>query len=386
MLRVLLKPRNGKTPDESSNSDENPVMFPEDFTTKELNDYINSLLKGNKEDKNYSFYYQNNKIFQQPLKFLLAEYEASNEELMLIEYKPTDRVDLVTANTFPDWIRCILAVNKNDVVHAPTFYSGGFDGVLRRGKEENLCEFKSAIIDLKVLTSNSRGYYVLACTRDDLLLFFPNGTHKLKSLGLHNLSCANTSHCDSDGVIYFYTGHEDGTLQGWRFTKTKGFLATKGLKFDSRIIGILFPSKNDSFVFTETTIYHNGELVINSKRSFDSFDVKQSSDGKYLVAIGHPNGVIDLYKNSHPYRKFKIDSEIKWVSGVKFFSKFGDQDPRMAVIGHDGILRIYDCLDGSLLHKIPVCPLKKLLALDVLENFVYVGGEECIVKVYQINS
>jgi hypothetical protein len=385
MLRVLLKPRSGKSPDESSNSDENPVLFPEDFTTKELKDYINSLLKGGTDSKNYSFYYQNNKIFQQPLKLLLAEFGASNEELMLIEYAPTVRVDLVSADTFPDWIRCIVAVNKGATEHSPPFYSGGFDGVLRHDKEVNIYEFKGAIVDLKVLPSNSKEYYVLACTCDDLLLFFPNGTHKLKSLCLHNISCANASHCDSDGVIYFYTGHEDGTLKSWRFSKTKGFLVTKELKFDSRIKGIRFPSKNDSFVFTETTIYHNGDLIINSKRSFDSFDIKQSADGKFLIATGHPNGVINLYKNSHPYKKFKIDSEVKWISGVKFFSKIGDQDPRMAVIGHDGILRIYDYLDGSLLHKIPVSPLKKLLALDVLENFVYLGGEECIVKVYQIN-
>ena len=382
MLRVLLKPRNGKPLDESPNSDENLVMFPEDFTTKELNDYINSLLKGNTDNINYSFYYQNNKIFKHSLKLLLAEYEASSEELMLIEYKPTDRVDLVSADTFPDWIRFIFAVNKGAPEHSLSFYSGGYDGVLRLDKEKNLYEFKSVIVDLKVLPSISKGYYVLACTRDDLLLFFPNGSHKLKSLG--NISCANAGHCDDDGVIYFYTGHEDGTLRSWRFSKSKGFLITKELRFYSRIKGIRFPSNKDYFVFTETAIYHNGELMVNSKRIFDSFDVKQSSDGKYLIATGHPNGVIKLYKNSHTFRKIKIDSEVKWISGVKFFSKFGDQDPRMAVIGHDGILRIYDYLDGSLLHKIPVCFLKKLLALDVLENFVYVGGEECIVKVYQI--
>ena len=236
------------------------------------------------------------------------------------------------------------------------------------------------------MRSFTKGYYVLACTRSEILLIYPDGTHKLQPAISSDLSCVNIKHVDDDGVIYFYAGYHKGGLQSWRLSKSKGFTILNSMNFGATIKGILFPSINDTFVFTENALYYNGQITIRYVWTIECFDVKQAADGEYIVATGHPNGTIKLFKNSQPLRHFTIDSDVKWISGVKFFTKLGDLDPRMAVIGHDGILRIFDYLDGSLLHKIAVSPTKKLIALDVLEDKVYVGGEERIVKIYQINS
>ena len=132
MIRVSLKPKSSKPLDESSHNDEGLVMLPEYFTPKDLNDYVNKFLMRDKAGKNYSFYYQNNKIAQQNLKRILAEYNVSNEELMIIEYKPTDRVELLSADTFPEWIRCIIAEGEATNSPVPSYFSGDFDGVIRR--------------------------------------------------------------------------------------------------------------------------------------------------------------------------------------------------------------------------------------------------------------
>jgi WD40 repeat protein len=378
MIRVLLRPKGKLASSEDDLVDENVVIFPENFTTKELNDYLNNFLFGNNSSKkHYSFFYQNFKIARQSLEVLLLEFKVSKEDLMIIEYKPAESVDLISADTFPDWIRCIK-VEKREF--NTRYYSGGFDGALRLGQDSILHEFKRPIIDLQVKGLFAGKYYVVACTCNDILLLYPDGTRKLKVIEQSNLTCIEVKQIGADGVIYLYTGHEDGTLLTWRISKSKGFQIQKTLKFSSPISGIQVFSCNDYFFITDNSVYRNDQLLIKCSKVITAFDIKKSTENEYLIAIGHPDGAIKLFQNSLFLRQLKIDSEVKWISGVRFFST----DFRLAIVGHDGIIRIFNHHNGSLLHKIDVCPPKKLLALDVCGDFVWVGGEECIVKTFQI--
>lgn len=350
MYKVKFEEKEKEDKDAQPQVSEVVVMLPGDFGISDFTEYLNSI---NNTCKQFRFFSpnHNNNIWTGGDR--LAAF-GTEEGVVLVQYEEERQGEVKrVTSTFPDWIKRVKVCDGGVL-------SGGYDGAVRQG-DKVLYEFGSTVQALET----TAGGLVLAASESEIVCLYPDGTKKLKST--QHLSCLLLEEKE-EGVLHVVSGHFDGKILEWRFSKKKGFQCVREKQLEGSINDIL-SSPNGLVIVTSERVYVDESVLY--QKGFHCAAIFGT-----MLVTGSPNGTLSLFNLDTNTKRTssKTDQQIKWISSVTFPSS-----ELIASTGHDGIVRIWNT-QLQLLQSIPICPGKKLLTSCHYNGLLYAAGEECVIK------
>ncbi|KAJ3214583.1 WD repeat-containing protein 12 [Clydaea vesicula] len=391
----------------------NPILIPTKLRRFGLSEIINHVL--NLEKKIPFDFIINDNVLTTSLQTYLKKYEISNENVLTLEFvESLTEPKLEKAMKSNDWIKCIKANNEfiatGSFDHRTRIYNHSGDllhNIEFESVVQSLCWLKdeSGIASSVILNGNQSG--IVECWKvkpdemeKELVFFCQDAQGAIECLDV-NFDGTLFASASFDSSIHIYSTDKDdntldSTLDQSKRRKTgkivKKKIASGTLKGHHASVSSLNFSKDQhsNTLFSVGWDHTVREWDVNEESNKNTMNCENvilnisQSPKTGLLATGHTDNLVRLWDprvKEGLVVKLKLKSHSGWSSCVSWVNAYN-----LVSGGYDGFLKVWDIRSTSPIYSIKTfdndSDPKKIFGLDILDQRLYSGGEEGLLRTY----